>query len=230
MAPLEFPLMCMSLQLLRIQPLLQCMSQQLMTLLLLISYLRILLRSQPLLQCMSLQLMTLLLLISYLLILSKSLNLSLPNLLFQKYFFQESKVSNNEDLVIQTDVSATPPPTQIITFTASEQIPALSAPVQTSDEVISFSLAQNAQFRNVDFTAVQNDAQIDTFIATPAVVNLAQDSAPVFETLLTETIPIETIPTETLPTETIPTETIPTETLPTETIPTETIPTETLTP
>jgi len=142
---------------------------------------------------------------------------------FQTNFFQESEVSNNEDLVIQTDVSAIPPPTQIITFTASEQIPALSAPVQTSDEVISFSLAQNAQFRNVDFTAVQNDAQIDTFIATPAVVNLAQDSAPVFETLLTETIPTETIPTETLPTETIPTETIPTETLPTETIPTETI-------
>merc|ERR1719477_551704 len=55
-----------------------------------------------------------------------------------------------------------PVATKIITFEAVESIPAISGPVQSSDEVISFSPRQETAVKNIDFTAVQNEAQIDT--------------------------------------------------------------------
>jgi len=66
-----------------------------------------------------------------------------------------------------------PVATKIITFEAVENIPAISGPVQISDEVISFTPRQETAVRNIDFTGSQNEAQSDTFTAAPEVVTEA---------------------------------------------------------
>jgi len=66
-----------------------------------------------------------------------------------------------------------PVATKIITFEAVENIPAISGPVQISDEVISFTPRQETAVRNIDFTGSQNESQSDTFTAAPEVVTEA---------------------------------------------------------
>jgi len=83
-------------------------------------------------------------------------------------------VQTTEDTkkIIETEEVETEKPvaTKIITFEAVENIPAISGPVQSSDEVISFTPRQETAVRNIDFTAVQNEAQSDTFTAAPEAV------------------------------------------------------------
>jgi len=95
---------------------------------------------------------------------------------FQTSFAQESNEEKNEALVIDEVDTDKPAVSKIITFEAVEEIPAISGPVQSSNEVISFSPSQDAQVRIIDFTAVQSEPQIDTFTAVPIVVNLVQDT------------------------------------------------------
>jgi len=114
----------------------------------------------------------------------------------------EIVVDTNEALVIEEVETEKPVPTQIITFEAVEEIPAISGPVQSSDEVISFSLQQDSQVRNIDFTAVQNDAQVDTFTAAPIIINLAETTTTVPEAVESTTKSETTLP-EAVPTETV---------------------------
>jgi hypothetical protein len=72
-----------------------------------------------------------------------------------------------EVVVIEEVKTEKPVATQIITFEAVEDIPALSEPVESADEIISISPSQEAEVRNIEFTPVQNDPQIDTFTAAP---------------------------------------------------------------
>jgi len=75
---------------------------------------------------------------------------------------------NTPEVVVIEEVKTEKPiATKIITFEAVEEIPALSEPVESADEVISISPSQDAEVRNIEFTPVQNDPQIDTFTAAP---------------------------------------------------------------
>merc|ERR1711874_79163 len=75
---------------------------------------------------------------------------------------------NTPEVVVIEEVKTEKPiATQIITFEAVEEIPALSEPVDSADEVVSISPSQDAEVRNIEFTPVQNDPQIDTFTDAP---------------------------------------------------------------
>jgi len=93
-----------------------------------------------------------------------------------------------------------PVATKIITFEAVESIPAISGPVQSSDEVISFSPRQETAVKNIDFTAVQNEAQKDTFTAAPEAVTeaVAETVTPIVanEELRSVVVELDSVPVE----------------------------------
>jgi len=104
----------------------------------------------------------------------------------------QASENTNEDLVIQEVETEEPIASQIITFEAVDEIPAISGPIRSSNEVISFTPQQDSQVRNIDFTAVQSDLRIDTFTVAPAVVNLVEVSTE-SETTIQEALPTETV-------------------------------------
>merc|ERR1719477_195465 len=93
-----------------------------------------------------------------------------------------------------------PVATKIITFEAVESIPAISGPVQSSDEVISFSPRQETAVKNIDFTAVQNEAQKDTFTAAPEAVteSVTETVTPIVanEELRSVVVELDSVPVE----------------------------------
>jgi len=104
--------------------------------------------------------------------------------------------------IIETEEVETEKPvaTKIITFEAVENIPAISGPVQSSDEVISFTPRQETAVRNIDFTAVQNEAQSDTFTAAPEAVTeaVAETVTPIVanEELRSVVVELDSVPVE----------------------------------
>merc|ERR1711892_39218 len=123
---------------------------------------------------------------------------------FQTSFAQESNEEKNEALVIDEVDTDKPAVSKIITFEAVEEIPAISGPVQSSNEVISFSPSQDAQVRIIDFTAVPIVVNLvqDTTTAVPIVVNLVQDTTTAVNTVqdttsaaatVQEALPIENV-------------------------------------
>jgi len=104
--------------------------------------------------------------------------------------------------IIETEEAETEKPvaTKIITFEAVENIPAISGPVQSSDEVISFTPRQETAVRNIDFTAVQNEAQSDTFTAAPEAVTeaVAETVTPIVanEELRSVVVELDSVPVE----------------------------------
>jgi len=113
-------------------------------------------------------------------------------------------VQTTEDTkkIIETEEVETEKPvaTKIITFEAVENIPAISGPVQSSDEVISFTPRQETAVRNIDFTAVQNEAQSDTFTAAPEAVTeaVAETVTPIVanEELRSVVVELDSVPVE----------------------------------
>merc|ERR1711881_323521 len=107
------------------------------------------------------------------------------------------------DIAITTETAQEtekPVATQIITFEAVEDIPAISGPVLISDEVISFSPKQESELSNIEFTAVQNEPQTDTFTAAAAVVTeaVAETVTPIVpnEELRSVVVELDSVPVE----------------------------------
>jgi len=75
----------------------------------------------------------------------------------------------NEEIVVKDDNRNEQLPSQVITFGAAEEIPAISGPIKSSNEVITFALQPNSEVRTIDFTAVKDNVKVDTFTAAPLV-------------------------------------------------------------
>jgi len=110
---------------------------------------------------------------------------------------QETEPIEAKEAVVETEK---PVATQIITFEAVEDIPAISGPVLISDEVISFSPKKESELRNIEFTAVQNEPQTDTFTAAAAVVTeaVAETVTPIVpnEELRSVVVELDSVPVE----------------------------------
>jgi len=110
---------------------------------------------------------------------------------------KETEPIEAKEAVVETEK---PVATQIITFEAVEDIPAISGPVLISDEVISFSPKKESELRNIEFTAVQNEPQTDTFTAAAAVVTeaVAETVTPIVpnEELRSVVVELDSVPVE----------------------------------
>jgi len=112
----------------------------------------------------------------------------------EESIIQETEVTEKALVIEEEDINQ-PSVTRIITFEAAEVIPAISGPVQSSNEVISFTPVQDTQVKNINFfpvESIESDPQVDTFTAAPDQINAAQDitnsETTVSDTILTETV------------------------------------------
>jgi len=112
----------------------------------------------------------------------------------EESIIQETEVTEKA-LVIEEEDIIQPSVTKIITFEAAEVLPAISGPVQSSNEVISFTPVQDIPVKNINFfpvESVDSDPQVDTFTAAPAQTDAAQDTT-TSETTVSDTIITETV-------------------------------------